>query len=497
MRQHSTRRYWLLAAAVLLAAANAGARGDLARRKLDNGLTVILQRDDSSAVACVAAFVAAGESRTGVTGVGVRPLLQEIIGASGEQAMRQDEFAPLLEMRDADQLPPDLASILQGENPEERPHAGRVFVSGTDWEFAHVHSTVVAELLPLACRLLAQAVFQPDITEEARETALARLRMRAGMLRANPMQRIIERTYALFQEALTGSRLGAVPPVDQYAQAPDSSLEEVRGFHSRYFVPNNMCVVVASPLPHDEALRAVAEAFSAAESRPVPEAPAPPQPRAEPGAKVDSMTLLRLMGGAASLMVGAAAPSLASPDIYAAQVANAALGRPGGRLKRDRGLARALLSPDVTDEEAPVESLLLEAGTTSSRLVVHAFANPLRLESVRGIITDWFASLANSPLKEDELAQAKAYAINTYVRLHESRRDQAWLLGRYEILGVGAEFDETFVERVQAVTSDDVQRLARDSLQVTAVGVAMPETPAERTERPEEAQRQGMAPIRT
>ena len=481
MRWLSRLRYWLPAVVVLVALGPRAQadQGRLARRKLDNGLTVILKQDQSSAIACVAAFVAAGESRTGVAKAGLRPLLQEMIAVSGEQAMGTAEYAPLLELRDADQLPPDLSAVLQGEGPEEAPYTGRVFVAGTDWEFADVHSTVVAEVLPLACRLLGKVLLEPQLTEEARQAALARLQARSRVLQASPVQRVIEQTYALFQLALTGSSLGGIPPVEQYQNIEQFPLAEVSEFHRQYYVPNNMCVVVVSPLADDEAFGPVAAAFSAAKVSPVPEAPKVPESLPEPGVKVSSTPTLGLMGGPASLMVGAAVPSLASPDLYAAEVASAALGRPGGRLKRDRGLARALVSPDVEEEEAPVESLLLEAGSTSSRLVVHAFANPLRLEEVRKIVADWFASLANAPLKDDELAKAKAYAINGYARLHESRRDQAWLLGRYEILGVGAELDETFVERLQAVAPEDVQRLARDYLQVTAVGVEMPELPGE------------------
>ncbi len=471
----------LIAASLIAATSVFGAE----RRTLGNGMPVVLHEDASADVAAVELFIRIGQQHAPRDALGLRAVLQRMLALAAKQRINDARYAPLLEARDAAEMMSELAGAILGRATEPGTSLGRILATGTDWEFMDLHSTVNADLLPLACEFLTTMLVRETLTDELREQAVADVRAEADRRAENPAQSIVENTYALLQAAMTGDWRMAAPPPQQVAGLEDITLADLQRFRSRYYVGANVCAAIVSPLSPDDALAAAGALEQIPAGSPAAPAELPPA-RFKERVKVSSSTLTGLLGGGASMMIGTPAPSLQDPALFAAEVAQAVLGRPSGRLKRDKGLARSLISPQADADDAAVECLLVESGATSSRLVVHAFANPLRVESVRQKIVAHLQALADTPLRKDELDRAKTYILNVYARMHSSKRDTAWLLARYEAFGLSVDFDESFPARIQAVTAEDVQAMAKAYFDGPCVGVQMPELPVDEGEEGDE-----------
>jgi zinc protease len=79
---------------------------------------------------------------------------------------------------------------------------------------------------------------------------------------------------------------------------------------------------------------------------------------------------------------------------------------------------------------------------------------------VDAAVLDEIEKLKTEPVGERELQRAKNQLAAGFVRAMESDLDLATVLGSYEVT-VGWEFLNDYVARTEAVTADDVQRIAR------------------------------------
>lgn len=90
-----------------------------------------------------------------------------------------------------------------------------------------------------------------------------------------------------------------------------------------------------------------------------------------------------------------------------------------------------------------------------------------------------FTDLVEGGVTDDELAFVKSYLVNGFPFQVETPARRMWQLAQIELLGRPADFLETYVERVAALTRDDVNRALRehlhpDRLALTVVCTAAP-----------------------
>ena len=82
--------------------------------------------------------------------------------------------------------------------------------------------------------------------------------------------------------------------------------------------------------------------------------------------------------------------------------------------------------------------------------------------------------MRSDPVGADELTRAKGYLLGRYVMDRRTNERQAWYLAFYEIEGVGTEFAERYRRAIEAVTSADVLRVARQYLGTRTTVVLRP-----------------------
>jgi zinc protease len=241
--------------------------------------------------------------------------------------------------------------------------------------------------------------------------------------------------------------------------------EDLLAFHRKYFAPNNAILAIVGDVTADEAFDEAKKVFGDWEKRDVAaEAfidPPDPTRRVVVVNKPDAVQT--------EVRVGHLGVPRNSPDYMALNLAIRILGGEGSNrlhqvLRTERGLTYgAQASFDTLKRAGDVEA---QTNTRSE-----ATGEVLRL------IVDEFWRLQRERVSERELADAKAYLTGSFPLTIET--PDAIALQVLNVLFYDLPVDQlqTFRERVNAVTVDDIQRVARaylkpDRLSVVLVGNA-------------------------
>lgn len=155
----------------------------------------------------------------------------------------------------------------------------------------------------------------------------------------------------------------------------------------------------------------------------------------------------------AIVMLGYPAPSVHSADYIGLKLLTTHLGnglssRLFVELREKRGLAYDVSA--IYPTRIDWSHFVTYMGTAPVN--VHAAIEGLQAEVDR---------ICQHPLTEDESQIAKNKLLGQYALGKQTNAQIAQLLGWYEILGLGVEFDQTFQEAVTKISIDDMQAIAR------------------------------------
>ena len=141
-----------------------------------------------------------------------------------------------------------------------------------------------------------------------------------------------------------------------------------------------------------------------------------------------------------------AAPSLTSPDIYAMRIASSML--------RDRVFEEVRVKRNLS--YAPDAFLRTQAANVGGLYVTAVDAN----QSIRVMLSE-IARLQNEPVSNDDIKAVIAQYLTTYYLGQETNAAQAGELAQYELIGGGWRNSVDFLEKLEAVTPADVQRVSQ------------------------------------
>lgn len=161
---------------------------------------------------------------------------------------------------------------------------------------------------------------------------------------------------------------------------------------------------------------------------------------------------------------------IADPDYYAATVMNYIMGGGGltsrlaDEVREKRGLAYSVYTRLVNFDRADV--ILGWVATQNAKVA----------ESLKLIRAEW-ARMANTPVSQSELDDAKNYLTGSYfTRLNSTRRIASLLVG-LQLDNLGIDYIQRRNKLIAAVTVADVQRVARRLLQPDGLTVVMVGSP--------------------
>jgi zinc protease len=241
--------------------------------------------------------------------------------------------------------------------------------------------------------------------------------------------------------------------------------DDLLAFHRRYFAPNNVILAIVGDVTAEDAFAAAGRVFGDWERRDVPA-----QTFAEPPAPTRRVVVVNKPDSVQTeVRVGNLGIPRNHPDYMAVNLAIRILGGEGSnRLHQVLRTARALTYSAQANFNTFKESGDFEAETNTRTA---ATGEVLRL------IVDEFWRLQRERVNERELADAKAYLTGSFPLTIETPDAIALQVLNVMFYGLPIEQLQNFRDRVNAVTVDDIQRVARlylkpDRLSVVLVGNA-------------------------
>ena len=140
------------------------------------------------------------------------------------------------------------------------------------------------------------------------------------------------------------------------------------------------------------------------------------------------------------------APSLTSPDIYAMRIASSLL--------RDRVFEEVRVKRNLS--YAPDAFLRTQAANVGGLYVTAVDAN----QSIRVMLSE-ISRLQNEAVSNDDIRAVIAQYLTTYYLGQETNAAQAGELAQYELIGGGWRTSVDFLEKLEAVTPADIQRVSQ------------------------------------
>ena len=241
--------------------------------------------------------------------------------------------------------------------------------------------------------------------------------------------------------------------------------DDLLAFHQKYFVPNNVILAVVGDIESEEAFAAVRRVFGDWERRDVP-----PPAFTEPPKPAERVVIVNKPDAVQTeVRVGNIGIPRNHPDYMAVNLAIRILGGEGSnRLHQVLRTARGLTYGAQANFDTFKESGDFEAETNTRTA---ATGEVLRL------IVDEFWRLQRDRVNERELADAKAYLTGSFPLTIETPNAIATQIVNVLFYGLPVGDLQNFRERVNAVTVEDIQRVAKlylrpERLSVVLVGNA-------------------------
>ena len=233
-----------------------------------------------------------------------------------------------------------------------------------------------------------------------------------------------------------------------------ASVDDVAAFFKMYYAPNNAVLTVVGDFKTAEALAKIRTNFEMIprQSDPPPVDMAEPQQKEERRANVDDV-----LARAPRIDVAYKAVEGNSSDFYALQVLSAAL--QGGQSSR--------LYQKLVKEKEMVTAVggFMDEKRGVGALYTNATLRPnVKTEDVEALIYTEIDRLKKEPIADWELQKAKNTTRRSFITGLQSSLSRAVTIGQYTVYYNEPNLINTRLDKVSAVTKEDVQRVANKYL---------------------------------
>ena len=349
----------------------------------------------------------------------------------------------------------------------------------TSQDFTAYFENLAADRVELALELEADrmqglVLDRPELTTE-REVVKEERRLRTE---DDPQGALVE---ALFAQAYF-SHPYHWPVIGWFGDLDAMTLDDLQRHYDTYYSPNNATLVVVGDINTESLLLTIKQLFE-----PIPRGPEPkPIATMEPEQKGERRFLLKREAQVPFVMIGYRVPNFTSEDSYALDILDSIL---------SHGKSARLYQSLVYDQKSALavgsEYSLLQADP--GLFYFYALVSPgQKPESVEDALHQEIKRLQTDPPTELELQRAKNQVEAAHIFEQDSNFRHAMLLGQAESVGAGWRKIDQFVEQIRAVTTKDIQRVARQYLAEDnrTVGTLIP-LPPKQPETPSTAAQQG------
>jgi zinc protease len=402
---------------------------DVETHRFDNGLTLHVASGHPAPVAAVQAWVGVGSADEAAHEIGVAHLVEHMLfkGSAGYGLG-------------------DLVRAIE--------RGGGEINAWTAFDHTVYHAVLGADHVDAAIHALGDALIEPlvDPGELAREREVILEEIRQGS--DDPARSVAQSLFATAFVAHPYRRpvIGTAESVQRIGE------RELLAFFRRYYVADNLTLVVAGDVDPARVQRSVERRFRTMPSgRPVRRVPA------EPVQTEARATCVHRDVAEAHLAVGFHVPAARHPDVAALDVAAILLGQSESarlpRLLRDRDQL-------VTSAYANLHAL-----RDPGLLVLSATAPPAHAPRAIAALVDHSARLVDD-LSSAELDKARIAVESAFVRQLETAQGRARSLGWHATVAGDPQFGHVYLDRIRAVRRHDVAHAMRRYLRPDNASVA-------------------------
>lgn len=415
--------------ALLLAVAPArAAEPPIVRESLPNGLTLLVRENPAAPVVAVSVVVKMGARWETAQNAGISNYVHAVMVKG--TAKRSGA---------------DLADAVAGLG-------GKMSAYG-DVDYSEIRASALSrfwrELLGLVAELALEPALAASEVDRERDFLLIRIQRREDA----PGPRAFDTFYA----KLYGPHPYALPSLGLRESIQRIDHAAIVSWYRRFYRPERMVVSVSGQAPSSEVVAEVRRLFGGlpggadTPGEAPPMDPTLPAPTPAPG-----RTLVEQPAQQAQILVGGLAPAVADRDYAPVKVLATILGGGmAGRLfaeLRDRQ-ALAYSANAYFDPQREPAALILQLGTAPDNVARAERALMQEVDRIRA-----------ERVGANELGRAKAYLLGSFVMDRRTNARQASSLAQFEVLGVGVQFPARYRAAVEAVTADDVLRVAKQYL---------------------------------
>lgn len=400
------------------------------RARLDNGLRVVLSPDSSVPTVAIAVYYDVGSRVEEPGRTGFAHLFEHLM-FEGTRSLRKGEFDRLLALYGADS---------NATTSEDR---------------TNYFEMLPANALELGLFLEADRMRALDITAEAFENQrITVTEERRQTYENQPYALSFLRRDELLYEGYfpyAHSTIGDARDLEMSGVSPAEQLRRVVDFHSRYYAPDNAVLAIAGDFDPDAAMAMVRRQFGPITAR---RGASWVAPTFEPHLGERRESIVDPHAQTPGLHLAWRIPPYRSEDHYALELLTSVLG--GGESSR---LYRAL----VHDQELLAE---VDVSTGDRRgpdvfAIWSVCAQGHTADEARRAIDTVMASVLSRGVTARELEKAKNNVRAGFVFGLERPLDRALYLGSMELYTGDARNVNTELARYEAVTTADLQRVAR------------------------------------
>ena len=391
-------------------------------KTLSNGLKVLIQEVHTAPVASFMVWYRVG-SRNESTGItGISHLLEHMM-FKGTPTYGKGEIARVLQRN------------------------GASFNAGTSLDYTCYYEVLASDRLELAMKLEADRMVNATIPEDEHRLEMTVVRSELERNEDNPHRALYLETFSQAFQAHPYHW----PTIGWRTDVEQIQTDQIRRYYKTHYVPNNAIVVVVGDVEKDRALQMVEKWFGS-----VPRGAAPPETTiVEPPQKGERRFKLRKPGDTRYLMVAWKNRAIEHPDNYPLDVLGMILGH-GKTSRLYRALVEGKLATEAeaNNETAKDPFLLIASATAAPGVALDTLESGLYAEVER---------LKREPVTSEELARAKRQVEASFIYSKDSIRSLANQLGYFETVASWRYLDG-YLERVAAVTPEEIQRVARTYL---------------------------------
>jgi len=406
------------------------ASGGVVVAKLSNGLTVIVKATRSAPVVCVRAYVRAGSMYEGrYLGCGISHLVEHLV-AKG--------------------------AVHEGQSPRQQDTRSRVSDIGgqsnasTSMGRTQYYISAAAGRAMECIDLIADWMARPAITEEdfRREHGVVQRELELGKDNAGRQM-----WYAHGADAFRGHP-AAVPIIGYEATLRKLTLDDVLDYHRRMYVPNNMLFVVVGDVDVKAALERTCKAFAGFEAGRLPDLSLPPvkplpgivrtvRPHPELKETLEEISFQSI--------------PLLHEDLWPLDVLSTVLSA-GESSRLVRKLRRELKL--VTSISGSSWTPAWGKGIFN----VSFRSAPDKADRAEKAVLHELRAVVGQNVSDDELARAKRQMIADFVYSQQSVESISQMLATDYLSTGDPGFSRDYTRRIQAVTAEQIRRVARKYL---------------------------------